>query len=184
MYFTDVRVPREDLIGETNGGWKLVTGVLDLERAAIGTTGELRRNLDDLVEYVKSVVFDGVRLSDRADVRSLIVELDAELEIAGLMAYEVASLIDDGQIPTVQANIQKVWTSELRTRIADAGMTIQGLYGQLDGHDPRAPISGRFEAAYRWAPIHRFGGGTNEVLRDIIAQRGFELPRAPRRGST
>ena len=184
VYFTDVRVPREDLIGETNGGWKLVTGALDLERAAIGTTGELRRNLDDLIEYVKSAVFDGVRLSDRADVRSVIVELDAELEIAGLLAYEVASLIDDGQIPTVQANIQKVWTSELRTRIADAGMTIQGLYGQLDGSDPRAPIGGRFEAAYRWAPIHRFGGGTNEVLRDIIAQRGFGLPRAPRRGTT
>jgi 3-oxocholest-4-en-26-oyl-CoA dehydrogenase alpha subunit len=181
VYFTDVRIPAEDVIGEVNGGWKLVTGALDLERAAIGTTGELRRNLDDLIEYVKSAAVDGIRLSDRADVRSVIAELDAELEIAALLAYEVASLIDDGQIPTVEANMQKVWTSELRTKIADAGMTIQGLYGQLDRSDPRAPIGGRFEAAYRWAPIHRFGGGTNEVLRDIIAQRGLGLPRAPRR---
>jgi alkylation response protein AidB-like acyl-CoA dehydrogenase len=183
IHLTDVRVPVDNLVGELNGGWKLVTGALDLERAAIGTTGELRRNLDDLIDYVKSSIIDGVRLSERDDVRRLIVELDAELDMASLLAYEVASLIDDGQIPTVEANMQKVWTSELRTRIADAGMQVAGLYGQLDRSDPRAPIGGRFEAAYRWAPIHRFGGGTNEVLRDIIAQRGFGLPRAPRRSS-
>jgi 3-oxocholest-4-en-26-oyl-CoA dehydrogenase alpha subunit len=183
IYLTDVRIPAEDLIGEVNGGWKLVTGALDLERAAIGTTGELRRDLDDLIDYVKSTVIDGVRLAQRHDVRRLIVELDAELEMAALLAYEIASLIDDGLIPTVEANMQKVWTSELRTRIADAGMVVEGLYGQLDRSDLRAPMGGRFEAAYRWAPIHRFGGGTNEVLRDIIAQRGFGLPRASRRSA-
>jgi 3-oxocholest-4-en-26-oyl-CoA dehydrogenase alpha subunit len=181
IYMTDVRVPVANLIGEMNGGWKIVTGALDLERAAIGTTGELRRNLDDLISYVGSTVLDGQRLADREDVRRLVVELQSELDMAALLAYEVASLIDDGRIPTVEANMQKVWTSELRTRIADAGMHMAGLYGQLDGSDPRAPMGGLFEAAYRWAPIHRFGGGTNEVVRDIIAQRGFGLPRSPRR---
>jgi 3-oxocholest-4-en-26-oyl-CoA dehydrogenase alpha subunit len=181
IYMTDVRVPVANLIGDINGGWKLVTGALDLERSAIGTTGELRRNLDDLIQYMKASVIDGVRLSKREDLRRMVVELDSELEMAALLAYEVASLIDDGEIPTVEANMQKVWTSELRTRIADVGMQVESLYGQLDSSDSRAPIGGRFEAAYRWAPIHRFGGGTNEVLRDIIAQRGFGLPRASRR---
>jgi 3-oxocholest-4-en-26-oyl-CoA dehydrogenase alpha subunit len=181
IYLQDVLVPAENVMGEVNAGWKLVAGALDLERAAIGTTGELRRNLDDLIAYVSSTTLDGRRLAELEDVRILIAALQSELDMAMLAAYEVASLLDDGQIPTVQANMQKVWTSELRTRIADAGMQIQGLYGQLDSSDPRAPLGGLYEAAYRWAPIHRFGGGTNEVVRDIIAQRGFGLPRSPRR---
>jgi alkylation response protein AidB-like acyl-CoA dehydrogenase len=180
IYMTDVRVPLDHLIGAENDGWQLVVGALDLERAAIGTTGELRRNFDDLLAWVRVTRLDGCLLAEVPEVRRLLAELESELEMATMLAYEVASLIDEGQIPTVEANMQKVWTSELRTRIADAGMEIQGLYGQLDRHDRRAPLGGLFEAAYRWAPIHRFGGGTNEVLRDIIAQRGFGLPRSRR----
>lgn len=180
IFMDDVRVPTDHLIGEVNGGWQLVVGALDLERAAIGTTGELRRNLDELIEWVRSGS-DGRSLRTDPDVRRQLAELDTELEIANLLAYEVASLIDGGGIPTVEANMQKVWTSELRTRIADVGMQIQGLYGQLHCSDPLAPLGGLYEAAYRWAPIHRFGGGTNEVLRDIIAQRGYDMPRVSRR---
>jgi 3-oxocholest-4-en-26-oyl-CoA dehydrogenase alpha subunit len=103
------------------------------------------------------------------------------VEIQRLMCFEIASLADAGEDTAVAGTMIKVWTSELRAKIADTAMAVQGMGGQLDSADPRAPFGGRAEAAYRWAPIHRFGGGANEILRDIIAQRGLALPRAARR---
>jgi alkylation response protein AidB-like acyl-CoA dehydrogenase len=103
------------------------------------------------------------------------------VEIQRLMCFEIASVADAGEDTAVAGTMIKVWTSELRAKIADTAMAVQGMGGQLDSGDPRAPFGGRAEAAYRWAPIHRFGGGANEILRDIIAQRGLALPRAARR---
>ena len=74
--------------------------------------------------------------------------------------------------------MSKIATTELRAKLSDAAMRLSGLDGQLDRSDPHAPAHGAFESTYRQAPIRRFGGGTNEVMRDIVAQRGFGLPRS------
>ncbi len=117
-------------------------------------------------------------------MRRRLAELDAEVEIARLMGLESASQIDQGVIPTASATIEKIYSSELRQKIADYGMQILGPYGQLDWRDPDAPARGAMERLYRAAPLRRFGGGTNEVLRDIIAQRVHGMPsygRSPAR---
>jgi 3-oxocholest-4-en-26-oyl-CoA dehydrogenase alpha subunit len=71
----------------------------------------------------------------------------------------------------------KVFATELITKVADYGLQITEMYGQLNKHDKSAPLLGQLEHLYRLAPFHRFGGGTNEVQRNIIAQRGLGLPR-------
>jgi 3-oxocholest-4-en-26-oyl-CoA dehydrogenase alpha subunit len=177
VFFEDVRVPAGNLIGDVNQGWYYIVGALAFERIALGTTGSLRRLFDDLVEACKRTVIDGRALSERPEVRLRLAELAVDLEIAQLFSLQTASLMDAGGIPAKEASMQKVFTTELRTKLADWGMQIFDLYGQLHESDEDAALAGRLERAYRMAPFLRFGGGTNEVMRSIIAERGYGLPR-------
>ena len=175
-YFTDVRVPRRNLIGDLNRGWKYITGALHLERGALTNAGDLRRAVDGLISLCRSTPVAGRLLIEKASVRRRLAELDADVEVARLYGLEAASLIDAGTIPTTTVTAEKIFTSELRQKIADYGTQILGAYGQLDGDDPLAPDAGAMERLYRRSPVLRFGGGTNEVLRDVIAQRGYGMP--------
>ena len=76
-----------------------------------------------------------------------------------------------------EASVAKVWSSELRVRLASAALEIMGPFGQLKQGSSWAPVHGRWERLYRQSPMLRFGGGANEVQRNIIAQRGLGLPR-------
>jgi alkylation response protein AidB-like acyl-CoA dehydrogenase len=182
-FFTDVRVPKRNLIGEVNQGWYYITGALDLERGALTNASDLRREVDGLISFCRSHSLGEGRLGDNPDVRRRLAELDADVEVARLFGLRAASQIEDGEIPTLTVTTEKVYSSELRQKIADYGTQVLGMYGQLDWRDESAPDEGAMERLYRMAPLLRFGGGANEVLRDVIAQRGYGMPsygRSPR----
>jgi alkylation response protein AidB-like acyl-CoA dehydrogenase len=111
-----------------------------------------------------------------AGFRRRLAQAEADVEAATLMGYQAASLLDSGVIPTVEVSIEKVFSSELRQRIADLAIDVLGPDGLLAYLSPGAPEDGKFERLYRVSPLMRFGGGTNEVLRDVIAQRGHGMP--------
>jgi alkylation response protein AidB-like acyl-CoA dehydrogenase len=176
VFFDDVRVPVTNLIGEENRGWSYITGALDLERGALTNAGDLRRALDELQVLARMPRRDGTVPIDNAGFRRRLAQAEADVEVAGLMGYEASSMLSDGVIPTVEVSVEKVFSSELRQRIADLGIDLLGAEGLLVHRNPEAPAGGRFEKLYRFAPLMRFGGGTNEVLRDVIAQRGNGMP--------
>jgi 3-oxocholest-4-en-26-oyl-CoA dehydrogenase alpha subunit len=176
-FLTDVRVPKDNLIGEINKGWQYITGALVLERAVINTAGELRRSVDDILEVARVQLPDGRRPADSPAIQNKIAQLDADVEVARLMGLEAASLLEQGKTPFVEVTAGKVFASELRQRIADVGTQMLGMFGVLTAGDPLAVRAGEFEHLYRAAPLLRFGGGANEVLRDAIAQQGYGLPR-------
>jgi len=177
-FFEDVRVPGDHLIGEENEGWTYVTAALAFERAnAFGSAGHLRRLLDDLVERCRTTTIDRETLAERPEVQMRLAELEVDLEIAWLLAYRTAAIVDSGRVPETEGAMVKVFTSEFETKLTDWGMELLDLYGQLAGGDPDAMSGGRLERTYRVAPVGRFGAGTNEIQRDIIAQRGWGLPR-------
>jgi alkylation response protein AidB-like acyl-CoA dehydrogenase len=180
-WFNDVRVPKDYLIGEVNRGWDYLVGALDFERVSIGFSGSLRSFLRKLTDFCKSTVIDGEVLAKRPEVRMGLAELEVDVDVINLMSLEIASLIDSGVIPTVTATSQKVMSTELRSRMADFAMRTIGPWAQVARDDPRAPMDGDSEFLYRHAPLHRFGGGANEVMRDIVAQRGLGLPASQRR---
>jgi 3-oxocholest-4-en-26-oyl-CoA dehydrogenase alpha subunit len=175
-FFTNVRVPRTNLIGEVNRGWQYITGALDLERGALTNAGDLRRAVDDIIAVARITLSDGSRPLDDADVRRKIAQLDADVDVAVLMGMEASSLLESGQIPTITVTAEKIFSSELRQRIADVGTQMLGMQGILSRSDREAAAGGGFEKLYRSAPLLRFGGGANEVLRDVIAQRGHAMP--------
>jgi len=175
-FFDKVRVPATNLIGEVNRGWQYITGALDLERGALTNAGDLRRAVDDLLELAKLVRADGTRPVDDPDLRRKLAQLDADVELAQLMGFEASSPLESGTIPSVLVSSEKIFSSELRQRIADVGTQLLGPAGVLAIRSEHAPAAGKFERLYRAAPLLRFGAGTNEVLRDVIAQRGHGLP--------
>ncbi|MCV7347453.1 acyl-CoA dehydrogenase family protein [Mycolicibacterium rhodesiae] len=176
VFFDDVRVPVTNLIGEENRGWSYITGALDLERGALTNAGDLRRALDELQVLARMPRRDGTVPIDNPGFRRRLAQAEADVEVAGLMGYEASSLLAGGVIPTVEVSVEKVFSSELRQRIADLGIDLLGAEGLLAHRNSEAPAGGRFEKLYRFAPLMRFGGGTNEVLRDVIAQRGNSMP--------
>ncbi len=172
-FFDEVRVPVGNLIGELNRGWTYITGALDLERGALTNAGDLRRALDELTTLATR---DGSALLQAPGFRRRLAQAHADLEAAELMGYQAASLLESGVIPTVEVSVEKIFTSELRQRIADLAIDVLGPDGLRAYRSPGAPVDGKFERLYRISPLMRFGGGTNEVLRDVIAQRGHGMP--------
>jgi len=177
VFFEDVRVPRDNLIGERGMGFYYAMMALDFERIMIGSVGMLRRLLDELLAFVRRTKRDGRPLGTIPWVRRALADLEMRVEVGRQIGLLNAWLIDQGVVPTKEGSMAKVYVTELNAHLAAVGMEIIGLAGQLAPDDPSAPLNGRLQWLYTIAPMQRFGGGTNEVQRIIIAQRGLGLPR-------
>jgi alkylation response protein AidB-like acyl-CoA dehydrogenase len=174
-FYENVRVPASALVGEENRGWYIVAHALDHERVGLAPVSGLAHSFDLLVDYLR--VCRPALLQD-ARVRGRLAELKVDLHMHRALITENASIIAARRTPTMEASMAKVWSSELRYRLNSLAMDLLGRAGALSRESgDAAPLGGRLEAAYRGSPVLRFGGGTNEVQRNIIAQRGLGLPR-------
>ncbi len=173
-FYEDVRVPADALIGEENRGWYIATVALDHERVAIGTPVGTQKLYDRVIQHVREQRPDV--LQDRA-LRARLAELKVEVHVARAIGLTNAAIVARGDTPTMEASMAKVWNSELRYRLSSTAMSILGRYGALSAGSEGAPEDGEFDEAFRGSPVARFGGGTNEVQRNIIAERGLGLPR-------
>ena len=178
VFFDNVHIPRSNLIGEENRGWYFVAMALDFERVSIGGryTGLLKR-LEKLVKYANENEVDGRPLSNDPYVRNRLADLGMKLEVVRLFSYRTAWMIDSGEVPNYESSAQKIIATDLIQEVADFGVELLGLYGQLTKDSPHTRLEGEMEHAYRSGIFLRFGGGANEVQRDIIARRGLGMPR-------
>ncbi len=174
-FYEDVRVPGDSLIGEEGRGWYTVANALDHERVTIAPLGGLVCLYDQLIDYLKKEKPE--LLKDRA-VGLRLAELKLDLHVQRALKLKNAAIIAAGGTPTMEASMTKVWSSELKYRLNSMAMDLLGRYGaQSRESGDVAPVDGIFDSGYRNSPVTRFGGGTNEVQRNIIAQRGLGLPR-------
>ena len=189
-FFDDVRVPASTMIGEENGGWGLITSQLNRERVTICSSGMVTTALEETIDFAKNTKrADGSRVIDQPWVQRNLAEVKAGLEYLRLanwkVAWTVATKIDD-QTPdmdTITGFIAdssgvKVYGTEFYTR---AYRKLMEVYG------PQAAISKgqighltRLEMQYRSTVILTFGGGTNEMQRDLVSQFGLGYPKADR----
>jgi alkylation response protein AidB-like acyl-CoA dehydrogenase len=178
IYFDDVRVPKENMLGKKNGAWKIMMTTLNFERGTLASmAGQARRALDDLIDYAKNTKQNGKTLSQDPLVRQKLIELAIEVQIARLFTYRVIWMQGKGDIPSYEASLAKTFGDELNFRIARIGMEILGLYGQLSRGSKWAPLAGWTASAYQGTLGSLFAGGTPEIQRNIIARIGLRLPR-------
>jgi len=177
MFFDEVHVPADCLIGEENQGWNYVMTALSFERTAgVEHLGRARRMIDDLLGYVRDTRRNGRSLSEDPLVRYKLADYTVQVAIARMMCYNIAYMEDKGMIPGYEASATKNYCAELCQRLSSAGLGMMGMYGQLD-HGPDAPIRGKLQMAYLGGVGDTLGGGTSEINRTIIATRGLGLPR-------
>ena len=177
VFLDRVRVPASCLIGEENKGFYAIAVALDFERIFMGKYTKVKRNFDALVQCCKERNEEGRSRFDDPVIRERLVRMHIDLERLRLLNLKTAWMIDKGQVPNAEASAQKVLATELEQRVADEGMSILGPRAQLEFGSPGVPMNGQLAQSWLLAPMLRFGGGTNEIQRDIIAQRGLGLPR-------
>jgi len=183
VFFEDVRVPRKDLLGEENRGWYVATTTLDFERSSIGAAIAQMTQVEDLILFLQEHKGEGVVL--HPTVKLELAERSIEAEAARLLSYRVVTLQNKGQVPNHEASTAKLFASELSQRVSETGVRVVGLYGQLDRDKTEgtathrcAPQNGRLMRAYLNAVSSTIAGGTSEIQRNIIAQRGLGLPKS------
>ncbi len=176
VYFEDVRIPATALVGEENRGWYYAAHALDFERVSIFTVSGVRSVYDSLLQWAQTSGPMG-RPADDDGVRDTLAAFRVELEVLQMLSFRNLGMIKRGEHPNYEASVVKIFSTEMMQRLQNAGTKMLGLYGQLTPEDPQAPIAGRIEQGYRSAVMPTFGAGSNEVMRNIIATRGFGLPR-------
>lgn len=177
VFYDEVRIHKRNMVGEKNKGWEYLVEALDKERIFLSRVGEIRRAFEDLVEYAEQTRCDGELISKDPLVGSALAEMAIELEIAKLLVYRALWMENQGIKITYEAAMVKLFTSELTQRLVNMGTIMLGPHGQLQKGSKWAPLSGLIEEGYRAAVMHTFGGGSSEIMRNIIAIRGLRLPR-------
>jgi alkylation response protein AidB-like acyl-CoA dehydrogenase len=179
VFFEDVRVPKNALLGEENQGWYITAMTLDFERSALvaAPVSMAKRGLDDLVHYCREAKVNGKSLLDDPLVRHKLSEMAIEIEVGKYMVYRVVSLQARKEPGSIEAAVCKLYNSEMNVRVANTGIQILGLYGQLHKDSKWVRLMGRFQKSYQYAIAMVVGGGSSEIQRNIIAMRGLGLPR-------
>lgn len=181
VYYDDVRVPVSNLVGKLNGGWKLLTGQLNHERVALNAVAPMARLCRQTRDYAATVDFaPGERLIDQGWVQASLARVEAKLEVLEMMNVRQAWAIAENRLHPADASAIKVFGSELYVEASRALLEILGEAGAIRTDSAGAAIKGEIERYYRTSLLLTFGGGTNEVQRDIIAMAGLRFPRARR----
>jgi hypothetical protein len=180
-YYNDVRAPRENLVGEVNQGWKLITSQLGHERVGLAAFGGRTEQLwSDVVDWCRQARVDGARPIDREWVRQDLARTYVEIEAMRLLNWKLA-VLGEGEDPSpAAAAVAKVFGTETHDRVCRTLLGAVGPMATRRPGAPGAPLDGRLEALARGSYINTFGGGTNEVLRDMIAVNGLGMPRRAR----
>ena len=176
-YFDNVRVPSENIVGELNRGWYVAMTTLNFERDGTMYTAKARKPLDMLIDLLKS---DGRDTAISPALRHRLAERVLETEVSSLLAYRIAWMVDSGIEPQQEASISKMFSTELLLRVANTGMQVLGLMGQLTEDSRWSPLRGKLRRLYLWSVSETIGGGASEIQRNIIATRGLCLPRGLR----
>ncbi len=179
-FYDEVRVPATNLVGELNAGWRLITNQLNHERLAITPSSALSRVIEDVTAWARAErLADGRRVIDQQWVQLALARVHAKAEVLRLMNWRSATGVGKAVGPA-DASATKVYGTELFIEAYRMLLEVLGDRGTIRDGSPEALLAGRIERAYRSTIIFTFGGGANEVQRDIIAMVGLGMPRAPR----
>lgn len=175
-YYDGVRVPVANRVGEEHAGWSMITGQLNHERVALAAWGGLAHRLwEDVRDWARAT-----GASSLPCVRADLARTHAQLEAMKLLNWKMASAVAADALQPADASAVKVFGTEIVIDVYQSLLGVVGAEGYVRMGSPGAVLRGELERAARWAQVNTFGGGVNEVQRELIAMFGLDLPRVPR----
>jgi alkylation response protein AidB-like acyl-CoA dehydrogenase len=177
-YYDDVKVGDDAIVYGANRGWDLIVNQLNYERVSLAPPGMLSRTYDETVRFAQETKLpDGRRVIDQEWVQVNLARVRAKLEFLQLIGWKVAA---SGGANPADASSTKVFGTELSLEVYKALAEVVGPAATLRKDSPGAALAGRIERGMQGALILTFGGGVNEVQRDLITLFGLGMPRVPR----
>ena len=178
-YFDDCRVPASTMVGEENQGFRLITSQLNRERVTLCSSGIVERELADCIRWAQETKrYDGSRVIDQPWVQSTLAEVRAKSEYLRLINWKVAWTVATSNIDVADSSAIKVFGTEFYVEAFRAMMEVYGSQSYIEEGEPDHVTN--LSNMWRSMVILTFGGGTNEMQRDLISQFGLGLPRADR----
>ncbi len=179
MFFDNVRVPRENLLGELHGGWRVGQTTLMNERgtSALAVWVRFRQTYQELVEMARTQTRKGRPATEDRTIRQQLAQAYIDLEGLRYVSYRTFSKILKGGTPGPEGSISKVLWSELNQRMNELALVLQGPSSQLVRHSPYAVEDGRWQFTFLRSRANTIEAGTSEIQRNIIAQRVLGLPK-------
>jgi alkylation response protein AidB-like acyl-CoA dehydrogenase len=180
MFFDDVRVPRENLLGPLNEGWRVATTTLMNERgtAALASVMRYRIVFEEIADLARNTIRNGQPASADPVIRQQLAQFHVELEMMRFTAYRTFSKILKGGNPGPEGSISKIAWSELNQRMMEFVMALEGPASQLMRQSPHAVQNGRWQQHFLRSRANTIEAGTSEIQRNIIAERVLGLPKS------
>jgi alkylation response protein AidB-like acyl-CoA dehydrogenase len=174
-FFDDVKVPKENLVGDLNNGFYIIGAALLFERAV--TVSGFHRALELLTEYVKTTKRNGKPLAADPLIRHKLAEMEMKFAVTRVLSYRLSWMQVHKMFALTEVAITKLLSTETVYDLAQTGMQILGHYGELAPGSKWAELQGWFAHMYQEAPHYKIAGGTSEIQRQILATRTLGLPR-------
>jgi alkylation response protein AidB-like acyl-CoA dehydrogenase len=170
------------IVGGLNQGWRLITTQLNHERIGLAAFGGVAfKHMDDVVAWARETRdHTGARVIDQPRVRMAIGEAQARLEAMKVMNWRMAWALERDELDPAHASAMKVYSTETLIEVYRLLLEVLGPAGALRAGSPGAALHGALSQEARACQINTFGGGVNEVQREIVAMAGLRMPRAPR----
>jgi alkylation response protein AidB-like acyl-CoA dehydrogenase len=180
-YYDNVRVASSSLVGGEGNGWSLIVNQLNYERVSLMSAGIVGRLFEETATWAREKrLADGSRVIDIPWVQLSLARVEAKLEVLRLINWRQAWNMQHGTFHFAEASAVKVFGSEFYIEAYSLLLEVLGAAGMVRRDSPESLLGGRIERMYRSMLILTFGGGTNEIQRDIIAMAGLEMPRSLR----
>jgi alkylation response protein AidB-like acyl-CoA dehydrogenase len=180
VFFEDVRVPRTNLVGQLNNGWQVANATLAHERNMLGSTVRTQQTFQKLVRLAQTQRRNGAAASADPVIRQRLADLALRVETMKLEAYRQLTDTLRGRPPGIAASVSKLVTTELNHDIARTALDIMGSYGPLGRRDARARDGGIWPVDFMYSLGLIIGGGTSQIQKNIISERGLGMPKEPR----
>ena len=178
LFFDNVRVPKQNLVGEYNRGWYVGARLLDFERSGVNRSASARRTLEEITDFAKNNTLNGKTISSISRVKNNLANMAIEVEVSRMISYRIGYLQSKGEVFNKEASMGKMFGTEMVQRIYSTGMDMLGLYGTLQQGSKWAPLNGRIQKGYLASYSATIAAGTSEIQRNVVATRGLGLPRA------
>jgi len=175
VFYDDVRVPKENLVGGVNQGFYIIGAALLFERAV--TIRGFYRPFEGLIDYVKETRRNGKPLSKDPLVRRKLADIEMKFAVTGAIARRLSWMQERKLWALNETAMSKLLSTELVYDLANTGLQVMGHYGELASGSKWAEVQGWFAHMYQEAPHYKIAGGTSEIQRQIISTRGLGLPR-------